>query len=166
MPNTSNVWACTAVPEAALYSGHSQRVGFAVTAAEAGASADVIALVTRSLEMPRRCAQKADPVRRPLCAGPESERPAARPFAKQTAFRTRQYGHRRYGRALDYVIDGTGVELAALRCSPVASSGALSRYQRAADDFGQRQVAQALALARDGELHETIRAGQHVHYTL
>ena len=52
--------------EAARFSGHSLRVGFAVTAAEAGATADEIATVTRhrGLEMPRRYAAKADAVRR------------------------------------------------------------------------------------------------------
>ncbi len=55
-----------AATEAQRYSGHSLRVGFAVTAAEAGSSADEIALVTRhrSLEMPRRYAQKADALKR------------------------------------------------------------------------------------------------------
>ena len=52
--------------EAAKYSGHSLRVGFAVTAAEAGATAEEIATVTRhrSIEMPRRYSVKADAVRR------------------------------------------------------------------------------------------------------
>ncbi len=52
--------------EAAKFSAHSLRTGFAVTAAEAGATADEIALVTRhrSLEMPRRYAAKADALRR------------------------------------------------------------------------------------------------------
>lgn len=52
--------------EAGRYSGHSLRVGFGVTAAEAGAVADEIATVTRhrTLEMPRRYAQKADLLRR------------------------------------------------------------------------------------------------------
>ncbi len=52
--------------EASKYSGHSLRVGFAITAAEAGATAEEIALVTRhrSLEMPRRYAAKADALRR------------------------------------------------------------------------------------------------------
>ncbi|MEZ5816621.1 MAG: tyrosine-type recombinase/integrase [Hyphomicrobiaceae bacterium] len=56
----------TARTEAARFSGHSLRVGFAVTAAEAGATADEIALVTRhrSLEMPRRYARGADALRR------------------------------------------------------------------------------------------------------
>ncbi len=52
--------------EVGRYSGHSLRVGFAVMAAEAGATADEIATVTRhrSLEMPRRYAAKAKAVRR------------------------------------------------------------------------------------------------------
>ena len=52
--------------EAARYSGHSLRVGFAVTAAEIGADPAGIALVTRhrSLEMPRRYADQADKLKR------------------------------------------------------------------------------------------------------
>lgn len=52
--------------EAGRFSGHSLRVGLSVTAAEAGATADEIATVTRhrSLEMPRRYAKKADALRR------------------------------------------------------------------------------------------------------
>lgn len=52
--------------EAAKVSGHALRVGFAVTAAEAGATAEEIATVTRhrSMEMPRRYSAKADAVRR------------------------------------------------------------------------------------------------------
>lgn len=48
--------------DAARYSGHSLRVGFAVTAAEAGADIRAIASVTRhrSLAMPARYAEKAD----------------------------------------------------------------------------------------------------------
>jgi integrase len=47
---------------ARAYSGHSLRVGFAVTAAEAGADLRSIASVTRhrSLQMPMRYAKKAD----------------------------------------------------------------------------------------------------------
>ena len=50
---------------AAEFSGHSLRVGFATTAAEAGADLRSIASVTRhkSLEMPRRYAQRADQLR-------------------------------------------------------------------------------------------------------
>ena len=51
--------------DAARYSGHSLRVGFAVTAAEGGADIRSIASVTRhrSLAMPARYAEKADQVR-------------------------------------------------------------------------------------------------------
>jgi site-specific recombinase XerD len=51
--------------EAARYSGHSLRVGFAVTAAEEGADIRSIATVTRhrSMAMPARYAEKADQVR-------------------------------------------------------------------------------------------------------
>lgn len=58
--------AAAAAAESARFAGHSLRVGFAVTAAEHGATADEIALVTRhrSLEMPRRYAAKADALRR------------------------------------------------------------------------------------------------------
>jgi site-specific recombinase XerD len=51
--------------DAARYSGHSLRVGFAVTAAEAGADIRAIAMVTRhrSLAMPARYAEKADQIR-------------------------------------------------------------------------------------------------------
>jgi integrase len=56
----------TARAEAARYSGHSLRVGFAVTAAEAGASADDIATVTRhrSPAMPSRYTKRADALKR------------------------------------------------------------------------------------------------------
>ena len=49
----------------AAYSGHSLRVGFAVAAAEAGADLRSIATVTRhrSMEMPRRYAERADQLR-------------------------------------------------------------------------------------------------------
>lgn len=52
-------------PHATEFSGHSLRVGFAVTAAEAGADLRSIASVTRhrSIEMPRRYAQRADQIR-------------------------------------------------------------------------------------------------------
>ena len=51
--------------EAARYSGHSLRVGFAVAAAEAGADIRAIASVTRhrSLAMPARYAQKAEQIK-------------------------------------------------------------------------------------------------------
>ncbi len=51
--------------DAARFSGHSLRVGFAVSAAEAGVSVERIATVTRhrSLEMPRRYAAKAKQLR-------------------------------------------------------------------------------------------------------
>jgi hypothetical protein len=51
--------------DAARYSGHSLRVGFAATAAEAGADIRAIASVTRhrSLAMPARYAEKADQIR-------------------------------------------------------------------------------------------------------
>jgi integrase len=51
--------------EAARYSGHSLRVGFAVTAAEGGAGIRAIASVTRhrSLTMPARYAEKAEQIR-------------------------------------------------------------------------------------------------------
>jgi site-specific recombinase XerD len=54
-----------AAEDAARYSGHSLRVGFAVTAAEGGADIRSIASVTRhrSLAMPARYAEKADQVR-------------------------------------------------------------------------------------------------------
>ena len=47
------------------YSGHSLRVGFAVSAAEAGVDLRSIATVTRhaSMEMPRRYAERADQLR-------------------------------------------------------------------------------------------------------
>ena len=52
----------TAEADAAAYSGHSLRTGFAVTAAEKGAGLQSIASVTRhkSLEMPKRYAAKAE----------------------------------------------------------------------------------------------------------
>ena len=55
-----------AAKDAGQFSGHSLRVGFATTAAEAGVTADEIALATRhaSLEMPRRYAKCADALRR------------------------------------------------------------------------------------------------------
>ena len=51
--------------DAARYSGHNLRVGFAVTAAEAGADIRAIASVTRhrSLAMAARYAEKADQIR-------------------------------------------------------------------------------------------------------
>lgn len=51
--------------EAERISGHSLRVGFATTAAESGADIRAIASVTRhkSLEMPRRYAQRADQIK-------------------------------------------------------------------------------------------------------
>ena len=51
--------------EAGRFSGHSLRVGFAVSAAEAGADLRAIASVTRhrSMTMPVRYAQKADQIR-------------------------------------------------------------------------------------------------------
>jgi site-specific recombinase XerD len=61
----SNVPSARAHEDAARYSGHSLRVGFAVTAAEAGADIRAIASVTRhrSLTMPARYAEKADQIR-------------------------------------------------------------------------------------------------------
>lgn len=55
----------TATTDAARYSGHSLRVGFATSAAVAGSGPDEIATVTRhaSLEMPRRYAKRADALR-------------------------------------------------------------------------------------------------------
>ena len=52
----------TAQAEADKFSGHSLRVGFATTAAESGADLRVISSVTRhkTMEMPRRYAQRAD----------------------------------------------------------------------------------------------------------
>lgn len=51
--------------EAQRYSGHSLRVGFCVSAAEAGADLRAMAAVTRhrSLAMPARYAQKAEQIR-------------------------------------------------------------------------------------------------------
>jgi site-specific recombinase XerD len=62
---SSNVPSERAHEDAARYSGHSLRVGFAVTAAEAGADIRAIASVTRhrSLAMPARYAEKADQIR-------------------------------------------------------------------------------------------------------
>ena len=59
------VSASKALEDAARYSGHSLRVGFAVTAAEGGADIRSIASVTRhrSLAMPARYAEKADQIR-------------------------------------------------------------------------------------------------------
>lgn len=59
------VSASKALEDAARYSGHSLRVGFAVTAAEGGADIRSIASVTRhrSLAMPARYAEKADQLR-------------------------------------------------------------------------------------------------------
>jgi site-specific recombinase XerD len=59
------VSASKALEDAARYSGHSLRVGFAVTAAEAGADIRSIAKVTRhvSMAMPARYAEKADQIR-------------------------------------------------------------------------------------------------------
>lgn len=59
------VSASKAHEDAARYSGHSLRVGFAVTAAEGGADIRSIASVTRhrSLAMPARYAEKADQIR-------------------------------------------------------------------------------------------------------
>jgi site-specific recombinase XerD len=61
----AGVSASKAHEDAARYSGHSLRVGFAVTAAEGGADIRSIASVTRhrSLAMPARYAEKADQVR-------------------------------------------------------------------------------------------------------
>ena len=61
----SGVSESKAHEDAARYSGHSLRVGFAVTAAEGGADIRSIASVTRhrSLAMPARYAEKADQVR-------------------------------------------------------------------------------------------------------
>ena len=61
----SGVSAFKAQEDAARYSGHSLRVGFAVSAAERGADIRSIASVTRhrSLAMPARYAEKADQVR-------------------------------------------------------------------------------------------------------
>jgi site-specific recombinase XerD len=61
----SGVSSSKALEDAARYSGHSLRVGFAVTAAEGGADIRSIASVTRhrSLAMPARYAEKADQVR-------------------------------------------------------------------------------------------------------
>jgi len=55
----------TAATEAAKFSGHSLRMGFCTTAAESGADLRSIASVTRhrTLEMPRRYAQRADQLR-------------------------------------------------------------------------------------------------------
>ena len=52
----------TAQAEADKFSGHSLRVGFATTAAESGADLRAISSVTRhkTMEMPRRYAQRAD----------------------------------------------------------------------------------------------------------
>ena len=60
---SSNVPSAKAHEDAARYSGHSLRVGFAVTAAEGGADIRSIASVTRhrSLAMPARYAEKAEP---------------------------------------------------------------------------------------------------------
>jgi site-specific recombinase XerD len=62
---SSNVPSAKAHEDAARYSGHSLRVGFAVTAAEGGADIRSIASVTRhrSLAMPARYAEKADQIR-------------------------------------------------------------------------------------------------------
>ena len=63
--SSNDVPSARAHEDAARYSGHSLRVGFAVTAAEAGADIRAIASVTRhrSLAMPARYAEKADQIR-------------------------------------------------------------------------------------------------------
>ncbi|MEO8422265.1 MAG: tyrosine-type recombinase/integrase [Hyphomicrobium sp.] len=61
----SGVSPSKALEDAARYSGHSLRVGFAVTAAEEGADIRSIATVTRhkSMAMPARYAEKADQIK-------------------------------------------------------------------------------------------------------